>query len=215
MSVLLDPREHAHQIDSGVPPTMVQRTFVPPSPLLCIPDAHVPRGPVSATRCFVILVLPTICPANVALHSLPDQNMLVEVLSADAGACCFVCCKCERTSSGWTQRGSGWGFVCCKWGRTSSGWTQRGSGWGFVCCKWGPLRSSDPVWWGWAFRAIGVWLFSSPLGGWASKIVPPFSGVIAHGCLKVLLLNHLANFFELILVSLIKVVVNALHQKGP
>ena len=46
-----------------------------------------------------------------------------------------------------------------------------------------------------------------------SSKIEPLSGVIAHGCLKFLLLNHLANFFELILVSLIKVVVNALHQR--
>ena len=137
MSVLLDPREHALQIDSGVPPTMVKRICLPPFAFRSIPDAHVPRGPVSATRLFVILVLPTFCTAIVALHSLPEKLIRVEVLSAEAGACCFVCCKCER------------------------GWTLRGSSWGFVCCKWGPLRSS-PVWWGWAFRAI---TFLSPLGG--------------------------------------------------
>ena len=46
-----------------------------------------------------------------------------------------------------------------------------------------------------------------------SSKIEPLSDVIAHGCPIFLLLNHLANFFELILVSLIKVVVNALHQR--
>ena len=120
----LDPREHALQLDSGVPITMEKLFCLPPFSFRSIPDAHVPRGPVSATRCFVILVLPTSCTAIVALHSLPDQFIRVEVRSAEAGACCFVCCKWGRTSSGWTQRGSSWAFVCCKWGPLPA-WSRR------------------------------------------------------------------------------------------